>query len=49
MARYSLTVKKGSRIWRMVRKFKSKASRDRAMRGLRQDGWRKVNGRRKRY
>lgn len=37
---YSLTVRKGSKIWRMVKKFKSKASRDRAKRGLKQIGWR---------
>lgn len=49
MAKYSLKVRKGSRIWNMVRKFKSKASRDRAMRGLRASGWSKVNGKRKRY
>lgn len=36
---YSLTVRKGSRIWRMVKKFKSKASRDRAKRGLAEIGW----------
>lgn len=36
---YSLTVRKGSKIWRMVRKFKSKASRDRAKRGLQSIGW----------
>lgn len=37
---FSLTVRKGRKIWRMVRKFKSKASRDRAKRGLRSVGWR---------
>ena len=37
---YSLTVRKGSKIWRMIKKFKSKASRDRAKRGLAQIGWR---------
>ena len=37
---FSLTVRKGRKIWRMVRKFKSKASRDRAKRGLRSIGWR---------
>ena len=38
--RYSLTVKKGKRIWRMTNKFMSKASRDRAKRGLASIGWR---------
>lgn len=47
--KFSLKVRKGSRIWNMVRKFKSKSSRDRAMRGLKSAGWRKVNGRKKRY
>ena len=37
---YSLTVRKGSRVWKMVKKFKSKASRDRAKRGLAEIGWR---------
>ena len=37
---YSLTVKKGSKIWKMVRKFRTKASRERAKRGLRSIGWR---------
>jgi hypothetical protein len=37
---FSLTVRKGRKVWRMVRKFKSKASRDRAKRGLRSVGWR---------
>ena len=36
---YSLTVRKGSRVWTMVKKFKSKASRDRAKRGLAEIGW----------
>ena len=40
MARYSLTVKKGGRIWRMVNKFKSKSARDRAKRVLKSIGWR---------
>jgi|TARA_A100001011_G_C14310271_1_gene845223 hypothetical protein len=38
--KFSLTVRKGSRIWKMVRKFKSRASRDRAKRGLAEIGWR---------
>jgi hypothetical protein len=37
---FSLTVRKGRKVWKMVRKFKSKASRDRAKRGLRSIGWR---------
>ena len=37
---FSLTVRKGRKVWRMIRKFKSKASRDRARRGLRSIGWR---------
>jgi hypothetical protein len=37
---FSLTVRKGRKVWRMIRKFKSKASRDRAKRGLRSIGWR---------
>lgn len=37
---FSLTVRKGSRVWRMVKKFKSKASRNRAKRGLQSIGWR---------
>ena len=37
---FSLTVRKGQKVWKMVRKFKSKASRERAKRGLRSIGWR---------
>ena len=37
---FSLTVRKGRKVWKMVRKFKSKASRDRAKRGLQSIGWR---------
>lgn len=40
MGKYSLTVKKGRRVWKMIKKFKSKASRDRAKRGLKSIGWR---------
>ena len=38
--RLSLTVKKRGVVWRMVKKFKSKASRLRAKRGLAKKGWR---------
>lgn len=37
---FSLSVRKGRKVWKMVRKFKSRASRDRAKRGLRSIGWR---------
>lgn len=38
--KYRLTVKKNGRKWTLRTKFKSKASRMRAKRGLRTKGWR---------